>query len=335
MKMLEAVATLALLVTSAHGARLKGRIPSASEKSKPLLIDGYTDCQWNNPMHKADWWKSMSLGHKAATRNGSYQPQHYQIPNCKAAMCLPAKNGCTFWKALFMRMEGNPNWNHPQEDARHHVGKTQLTSNWQVFKEKDAHTMMLVRNPVVRVLSAFLDKKANTSGYYHNLLKPYSLSKWGFEMFVRDLAGPVQGHHADGHWRRQTDTCGLPEGAHWDFYLKVECRTLWGPSLFDKYNLHRWTDSGWGSDGKQPFIPKGKGSPVPTTIQGMKANDRWGTHSHRADQVEKVCEWYTETNFMNVVTLYATDIVSFGYFDDVHRLAQACHFRTSIGFPPH
>jgi len=313
------IVPIVLLTLPAFGARLKG---------SPLLVDGYTDCQTNNPKNQDDWWKQKALGHrKALTNNPSYSQEHYQVPGRKVAMCLPAKNGCTYWKALFMRMLDNPNWNSPEEDARHNVNKTKLEHTWHVFDEPDALALMLVRNPVVRVLSAFLDKKSNTSGYYKDLLRPYGFDKSGFEKFVKDIVSNVQAHSADGHWRRQSDTCGLPEGATWDYYLKVECRALWGPAFFKKYDLSKWTDSGWGSDGQQPFISAGQGAPAPTEIQGIQHNDRWGTHSHRADKMLKVCKWYTEANFLNVVSLYAQDIISFGYFDDVRRLAQECGFR--------
>jgi len=320
------VLPIVLLTVPASCARLR---------SGPLLVDGYTDCQWNNPTDEDAWWKSAALGHRAALTNVSYQAEHYQIPGREAAMCIPAKNGCTYWKALFMRMRNNPLWNSPEEDARHNVAKTQLEHSWHVLDEPDALAIMLVRNPVVRVLSAFLDKKSNTSGYYMDLLRPYDFDKSGFEKFVTAIVANVQARSADGHWRRQSDTCGLPEGAGWDHYLKVECRGLWGPALFEKYGLRKWTDSGWGSDGEQPFIPAGHGAPEPTEIRGIQANDRQGTHTHRADKMLKVCKWYTEANFLNVVSLYAQDIMSFGYFDDVRRLAQACGFRTSTGHPPH
>lgn len=320
------IVPIVLFAVPACCARLKGG---------PLLVDRYTDCQRNNPTNQDVWWKSAALGHRAALKNTShYHTEHYQIPGREAAMCIPAKNGCTYWKALFMRMQDNPRWNSPEENARHDVNKTKLDHSWHVFDEPNALAIMLVRNPIVRVLSAFLDKKSNTSGYYKDLLRPYDWNKAGFEKFVKAEAANVQAHSADGHWRRQGDTCGMPEGAIWDFHLKVECRALWGPALFEKYDLRKWTDSGWGSDGKQPFISAGQGAPEPTHIQGIEHNDRWGTHSHRADKVLEVCKWYTEANFLNVVSLYAQDITSFGYFDDVRRLAQECGFRTSIGNPP-
>lgn len=302
--------------------------------NSPNVVDGYTDCQWNDPHSLNVWWDKSALGHNAAKRTLEYQATHYQIPGRNAAMCLPAKNGCTFWKALFMRMEGNELWNDPNEDVRHNPSKTNLDKlqTWDVFKKPDSHTIMLVRNPVARVLSAFLDKQADTSGYYHELMKPFPRTPEGFEKFINTVSPRVRGHFADGHWRRQMDTCGLSEGATWDFYLKVECRALWGPALFNRFKLNRWTDSGWGSDGRQPFIPT---SGEPTIIQDMKANNRSGRHSHRADRVDKICKWYTETNFLKVAALYAEDIVAFGYLDDVQTMAKLCHFRTSLGFPPH
>lgn len=311
----------------------KAPAAAAAGASSSGMIVGYTDCSAQSPAPEdQQWWAQAAAGHRPPfDANGHAFP--VQVGDRNLAVCMIPKNGCTYWKSLILRMQGNVEWANPDHSAVHKAAKSEVSRGWTLFEKPDVLTLMLVRNPVARVLSAYLDKATNITGYYHEMLQPFNPDLHGpasFTQFVLHIQHSVEQGKADPHWKLQSDACALPGGAEWDIHLKVECRALWGPSLFNRYDMHRWTDSGWGSDGRQPFIPTGSVGAAPTEIRDMEANDPAGTHIHGADQVSQLCKWYTEENFLRVVSIYVSDILQFGYTDDVERLASACGFSAGL-----
>lgn len=285
---------------------------------------GYTDCssQEHPFVHL--------LGHHSP-RQINYRKYKaaipLKVPDRDLAMCLPPKNGCTYWKALLMRMAGNSLWNDPRPESRHNPELNKLPQSYGYLDNPKTEAIMLVRNPVARLLSAFLDKASDMHGHYEKLTAAYSYDAPGFGAFVRDVSADILKGEADTHWQSQIHHCGVSMGAEYDLYLKVECRTLWSPAMFDRYSMTPFTSAGWGSDSKKPFIPVNS---TPTRVPGMISNDPQGQHDNRADDVKKICHWYTEETFLRTVLLYLNDISKFNYQADVESLATACGYADAL-----
>lgn len=326
--------TCFFLVAAAH------KVKTSDHKNKRA----FPDCSRQIP-YGSGWFESVALGHAPAEAPQSLGGQVFdfdsvvQAPDRNLVMCLPAKNGCTYWKALFMRMSGNPLWDSSDETARHNPETANLSQAWGYLAQKDMLSLMLVRNPIVRILSGYMDKASDTSGYYADMLAPitseYNVSKAGFSKFLDFVLPSVLNHTSDSHWSQQLDHCGLPQNASWDIYLKVECRVHWAPSLFEHFSMTPWTDSGWGQDKSSPFIPSAVNSSTqPTSIDGVESNDPEGDHNHRADDISKICEFYSVETFVKVVSGFEQDIISWDYTGDVQEMSKACGFHLCLGNTP-
>merc|ERR1719326_1442895 len=117
---------------------------------------------------------------------------------------------------------------------------------------------------MTRVLSAWKEKSSDTSGYYKHWFDLRPGARMSFRGFIsviwHSVASPQTQGSVDPHWKRQVDHCLIQDGAVYDLYLKVECRGVWGPSLFEHFDkMLPFTESGWGLDRKQPFIPSARG----------------------------------------------------------------------------
>lgn len=301
----------------------------------------FPECSAQSPSNSS-WWMTAAQGHEAPTAMPSkkWEPYYGSVPGKELTVCLPPKNGCTYWKALLMRMNGHPSWNDADPHSRHNPDINGLTwSTAGLDTPSVTHegnlAVMLVRNPITRVLSAYLDKSQDVHGVYtwmHEYTdrygKPY---RQGFADWVTHEEQLIIKGESDAHWRRQSDICGINFGAKWDLYLKVECRQHWGPSLFDRYNMHQWTDDGWGADEKQPFIATDEENNIKSTwIEGVQHNSVSGKHNRGGTDLEDVCEYYWDYTFVKVVRLYAKEIKSFGYLKDVRSMANSCGFKDSM-----
>lgn len=296
---------------------------------------GYTDCTSQTPpiggpKAEQQWWLDKAghhkLGRPVASDLGGplFSPK---VPNF--GVCVVPKNGCTYWKALYMRIGGNPRWNSTEIMDMHEPTVNKLNFDASVLRKPWALVIMTVRNPITRTLSAWLDKREDPA--YLQWFRDRPGTTESFATFVRTIAPPVRAHHADVHWSQQNDICFLNSGAEYDMYLKVECRTLWAPSLFEFKNMQRWTDSGWGPDGEDPFVRDDRSKlqhansvqeAPPTQTKASRARK----HSTGASGMDELCKYYTTETFNLVRSLYQKDIVRFAYQEDVRRIARACGF---------
>jgi hypothetical protein len=288
------------------------------------------------------WWRERSgrhrLGRPCSAKNGSVMQKSdwctspIRVPAVTGfGFCPVTKNGCTFWKALFMRMDNNPLWNSPDIMDIHARLKEKLNYDESILKAPSGLVIMVVRNPVTRVLSAWLDKRRDP--IFRHLFESRPGSTGSFAKFIEYITPEVTDHWANRHWGKQVDQCRLRYGAQYDMYLKAECRTLWGPGLFEHKEMEYWTDSGWGPHGTEPFIrddrrrvlqnQSGQVGQAPTTQSRASLKRR---HSTGATSVAKVCKYYTPKLFWAVIELYIEDIRRFGYVEDCQRLAARCGF---------
>jgi len=302
----------------------------------PVLVDQYTDCAKQtppvSPAAEADWWKSQG---------GKHWPPHSQVnakddgpirvPGEPLGVCVMPKNGCTYWKALLMRMSGNAKWNSKLESDRHF--NNGLHHDSRVLEQRSGQlTAMLVRNPMSRVLSAWKEKSTDKMGYYKKWFDKRPAARKSFRSFIRviwsDVANSKGGPDLpDPHWRRQVDQCLLQDGAAYDINLKVECRGNWGPSLFRTFrSMLPFTKSGWGFNAKQPFIAPTERAAGAKPAQPTKLRGQASSHTTNASKVVALCNHYDDALFKKVAWLYRTDIKRLGYTADVRRLAQLCGF---------
>jgi hypothetical protein len=229
-------------------------------------------------------------------------------------------------------MDNNPLWNSPNINDVHIMTKNKLTLDATVLNDPSGLVVMVVRNPVTRVLSAWLDKRRDPQFRLWFAERPGTARS--FANFIEMIGHDMDMGTADQHWARQVDLCRLNYGAEYDAYLKAECRTLWGPSLFEHKGMKFWTDSGWGPRGTDPFIrddrkavsmsnasrPLREASPTQT-----KGSLKRG-HSTGANALDEVCKYYTPQLFWDVTLMYVEDIQRFGYAEDCQRIATHCGF---------
>lgn len=327
--------------------------------SPPLLVGKYTDCSKQappvDPAAEAAWWTAQGGRHRPAApavppqrqrnaSNASWKddsewkflggPIH--VPGEPLGICVVPKNGCTYWKALIMRMNGHPNWNSTMEYVRHDPRSNGIVYDRSMLDRGSGMlTAMTVRNPMTRVLSAWKEKSADTKGYYKHWFDQRPAARGSFRNFIATIWGEVKRgadrSEADPHWKRQVDHCLVPDGAVYDLYLKVECRGIWAPSLFHNFkSMLPYTESGWGLDRKQPFIPptaRSSSDPEARRARPTKLRGEAAGHTTQASEVEEVCKSYEDSAlFKKVAWLYWADIYRLGYTADVRRLAAVCGF---------
>lgn len=299
-------------------------------------MSGYTDCSRQSPpvgesQTNDAWWRARSGRHRPGRPcdGKSFScNQPFRVPVVGGlGFCLVPKNGCTFWKALFMRMDGNPLWNSTDIMDLHKPHKVKLEQDERLLNTPSGLVVMVVRNPIARVLSAWLDKRGQGRGDYQWWFDTHPGTRASFAKFIKAITPEVNVHRADHHWAQQSDHCRLPSGAQYDIYLKAECRTLWGPSLFEYKGMERWTDSGWGSSGADPFIRDERHKAIDNASRSFEGrNFSKQRHSTGASGLSKICKFYTRELFWAVTELYFQDIKRFGYAEDCRRIASHCGF---------
>jgi hypothetical protein len=297
---------------------------------------GYTDCSSQSPplgdsQKNHDWWQALyshhSLGQGCMDCEGVVN-----VPKVtNFGFCPVPKNGCTYWKALFMRMDNNPLWNSTEIMDVHYRDRNKLDYDNSLLSRRYGIMVMTVRNPVTRLLSSWLDKRQDP--LYLSWFADHPGTTMDFAIFVETVAPDVASHTADAHWAQQSDLCRLNYGAKYDIYLKVECRTLWAPSLFEHTQMKYWTDAGWGPDGSEPFVrddrqamlesQNGSMGVAPSTNSKAAINR---VHNTGASALDEVCKYYTAELFWAVTLMYVADIRRFGYAEDCQRIARHCHF---------
>lgn len=296
---------------------------------------GYTDCSSQSPPvgqpQKNNAWWQAHYGHHSMGQGCMDCEGTVRVPQVSNfGFCPVQKNGCTYWKALFMRMDNNPLWNSTEIMDVHYRDRNKLDYDNTLLGHPGGLIVMTVRNPVTRLLSSWLDKRQDP--LYLSWFADHPGTTMSFATFVETVAPDVASHTADNHWAQQSDLCRLNYGATYDMYLKVECRTLWAPALFEHKQMQTWTQSGWGPDGTEPFVKDDRKAMqyqngpmrVAPSTDSKASIER--VHNTGASALDEVCKYYTAELFWAVTLMYVADIRRFGYAEDCQRIAQHCHF---------
>eukprot|EP00746_Dinoflagellata_sp_MGD_P164429 gnl/MRDRNA2_/MRDRNA2_93050_c0_seq1.p1 gnl/MRDRNA2_/MRDRNA2_93050_c0~~gnl/MRDRNA2_/MRDRNA2_93050_c0_seq1.p1 ORF type:complete len:395 (+),score=77.54 gnl/MRDRNA2_/MRDRNA2_93050_c0_seq1:85-1269(+) len=248
----------------------------------------------------AKTWKVWYRKHKSYGGPGRPTAPMWIMKNSHIkpfAVCTPPKNGCSRWKRLLRRIQGFQDYMRDPHDWRTSglvmAGQQPPQVQRKLWTKPGIFKMMLARNPLERLLSAWLSKKKvfKLPLHFGVFTKMLDNKKW---------AG------ANVHWKPQTFLCDSPaKGFHYDFVANVEDRDVWMPKLEEFLGIKRYTRSGWGSNGLQAF---------------SKAESKFGSVDTGATKLKVLKKYYTPEIFRRVCRYYRNDIAVLGYKKDVKGL---------------
>lgn len=209
------------------------------------------------------------------------------------SVCTPPRVGCSRWKRLARRIAGYKDYmQNPHNSATNGLrmaGKLSLEKKLEFWSTPKVFKIMLARNPIERILSAYLSKK-----------RQYQLAST-FEAFVMTGLNQTLGRE---HWAPMTEVCDSPAKLHYDFVARTEDRDIWMPQLVDFLRIHEYHDRGWGEK-------NGSWSHAETTIGSMTTS---------ASRVDALRHHYTPELFRHVCSTYKQDVDDLGYRRDTERL---------------
>mmetsp|Transcript_20706 Transcript_20706/g.59987 ORF Transcript_20706/g.59987 Transcript_20706/m.59987 type:complete len:359 (+) Transcript_20706:31-1107(+) len=228
-----------LVVLSAGGATLRAAAPPASAASAPELaaVRGLAESELPDDVPENPSGAILvkrSVGHERQYHGHQTceSPVFADVPNGgQALFCFPFKNGWEWWtRTLCISAGGGTEcfqtykmkvdlidflwWRHSEAEVR------------RVYRNESIKKIKLVRNPITRVLAAWLTwvtKKA---------VGDYNYVEDTFEGFVKNSMAT----RVNCHWDLQPKFCGEDEGIRWELY-KVEDRDFWGPRLLERTGL--------------------------------------------------------------------------------------------------
>jgi hypothetical protein len=212
------------------------------------------------------------------------------------------KVGCSVWKQLFRRMMGFENWNVQDYEAGlpHNPAYNGLKYLYN-YSIKEASIMMtspewtraiMVRDPKMRFLSAFLDKSVgNNHKYLVEKCCPDGSCVRGAQSILGFL--DIIKTCVDVHWRAQVDRIDAQFWPYIDSILHLENAAADAELLLKKIGAwDKYGASGWGEEGKY-------------SIFGSKEKSVAGLHATHADQ--QIFQWFTPKSEQEVESFYRDD----------------------------
>eukprot|EP00935_MAST-01C_sp_MAST-1C-sp1_P001834 g1834.t1 len=173
----------------------------------------------------------------------------------------------------------------------------------------------VVRNPVVRLLSATLHKgigKKGSSERFHEFMCGSILShstEEGEAMHTCAGNAPFNLHGKWQHWYPQHCRCGMAEGIQFDLILRMERTAQHLDELAERGLVPRnYTSTGWGKAGTSAFF----------SSNAAKAQE--GTHRMGAASLERLGRYYSEALFDATVRDRRREIDVLGYTKEVKEL---------------
>ena len=296
-----------------------------------------------------------SCGDKLAVRTLDGCPMWFQAPKSsvlpvsgtgRAIFCLHHKVSSSGWSALLLRAASNNTWG-PGASARglgfvHYLPMYPRARPHEMAAAAAAGLLSrrvprirIVRNPYVRLLSAFLDKLAGDrtgeAAAWTARHRPVGFTPGGsFGSFVVAMlrlegrsvrAGCARQGCVDPHFGLQSAVCLLPGGATYDFALRLEEMELWYEPLVRLLGLKRAVQSPfWTPHVKQPcfWAPPGRRcthmfrSDATATARHADATVRTNVHNSGAQR--HVQRYYADAGVLaNATRLVMPDLRAFGY----------------------
>jgi hypothetical protein len=210
----------------------------------------------------------------------------------KFIQCLSPKAGSVEWHKLINWMELGERrlvggWN----DCGLTVASAFNFSHLEVSKvltSSDYYKFTVVRNPVVRLLSATLHKGVGRKAspqQFHKFMCSSILSTTSEEgMLQHTCAGDAPGnlHGKWQHWYPQHCRCGMAEGVVYDRLVHMEdMETQLGELATRGLIPRNFTATGWGKKGNSPFF----------SDKAKQSQDK----THRMDAIAKMGRWVPST----------------------------------------
>mmetsp|Transcript_124945 Transcript_124945/g.347878 ORF Transcript_124945/g.347878 Transcript_124945/m.347878 type:complete len:322 (-) Transcript_124945:300-1265(-) len=201
-------------VDMTHAIQHSGRVP----QEKPL------DTVREKGYHSHETCESPILAHSAGWLGANSNFDSFLV-------CVPYKNGWGWWSTVICDFEG-----HGRACHQGYHNKTQALDYlwWRhsegeitaIYQDSTLPKIKLVRNPITRVLAAWLTWVTERHPGDYNYVED------SFEDFVRNSMML----RSNCHWSRQIRHCGEDEGVSYEL-LKVEDRHLWGPGILARFGL--------------------------------------------------------------------------------------------------
>eukprot|EP00179_Madagascaria_erythrocladioides_P025187 CAMPEP_0198336612 /NCGR_PEP_ID=MMETSP1450-20131203/21089_1 /TAXON_ID=753684 ORGANISM="Madagascaria erythrocladiodes, Strain CCMP3234" /NCGR_SAMPLE_ID=MMETSP1450 /ASSEMBLY_ACC=CAM_ASM_001115 /LENGTH=327 /DNA_ID=CAMNT_0044041363 /DNA_START=156 /DNA_END=1139 /DNA_ORIENTATION=- len=251
-----------------------------------------------------DLWK-RSLPQARWFEFAPYYEKKYHFVHCS----LP-KNGCTQQKSLLRRLNGDDGYLNPKRihQAPAKDGLTRITSlpdqqAIAVLSDPAVPKYMLPRNPVLRTLSAYIDKIESKS--QHPGFPDWVVREFGRKPPPRTSCEAFAG--MDQHWRPQICFCGLLHTPLLYRQFKFEDPQPMVDFLYGILPLEI-LESGWGRNGTASFR------------ENFSASQK-SSHFHGTD--EKYLHYFTPEVFEILVTVLQPEIELFGYQKDIVQMRTA------------
>lgn len=237
------------------------------------------------------------------------------LRNRSLLFCALPKSGSTAWKQLLMRVSGSPHWKTNDSTLIHNPNMSGLdllgvkpgmhTRYVESHNESDIAYMVrspklrkvvLVRDPVTRVLSSYLDRCVDNEEWSRCL----SDDPISFADTINLYSQHVQKNCeiADVHFKPQAQMCGLKHikydlVGHYEHFASESQDILKKVGLWEEFGR-----SGWGENGASEF-----GAVIQETSNHKK--------DHRTESL--VCQHYSPKSLEQVHSLYKADFDLFQY----------------------
>ncbi|CAD7697755.1 unnamed protein product [Ostreobium quekettii] len=240
------------------------------------------------------------LGEREFLRNSWTDPNHQLM------VCLIPKCGSTVMKMMLKRMMGIQSWANRTQSVRLeglvHLKAPNISA---VFDSMDWLKISIVRDPVARTLSAYLQKIVD--------LRLFSYIHWKqdrvpeFHEYVDTLYKHPYMVHDNKHFTQQYKSCGMTH-SRFNFIAHMETMRRDIKELLSRLGL--WQEfgaSGWGESGTESFLEAYEPSENHPERLASSAGD------------EDVAAYYTHDLLDKVYSIYEEDFKLFGYSTDKWR----------------
>lgn len=170
--------------------------------------------------------------------------------------CVPPKNGSTYHKGLIFRILGHPDFYkigavHNDEEYRSKMKLENFTNEdiAAYFADKDIPKYAIVRNPMIRTLSGYINSVENEDVWeernLHNMT--HAFQQWIDDRFPKGHSRLINRRKQNPHVRSQFEYCGY---RHNDFYKQWKIFKFEEPEKYVKYIYEivprKYLDDGWG-----------------------------------------------------------------------------------------
>ncbi|GMH37990.1 hypothetical protein BSKO_05874 [Bryopsis sp. KO-2023] len=252
---------------------------------------------------------SVSLGIKYKSKDLEdrfNQPNRFSqllyVANRTALICRLPKVASTAQMMLIRRMNGAPNWNSTlNSEIRDRAGRTSnKVKKWKEVLNPAIKKMVVVRNPVNRLLSGYLDKilKSNRLSMLPKSNGTTVTETPSFEEFV-DILDSVPIDTVDKHFRPQVTLCRMNE-IPYDMVVKYEDRQTGVRKFLESIGMwEEFGKDGWGPHGTSAFFEKTESIVMD-----------YGPRDLAITEEKDLSEYYTAELLERVFRLYEKDFLA-------------------------